>query len=120
MEMVLLFLAIGLGAGVLSGLFGIGGGVAIVPALILITEMPVVRATGTSLGALLLPVGAFGAWEYYRNGNVDLRASLLLALGLAVGAWFGARLAQSLEPVVLKRMFAVFLVLVAGRLWWTA
>ncbi len=115
-----LILAIGLGAGVLSGLFGIGGGIVIVPALLYFARMQPAGATGTSLGALLLPVGALGAWEYYRNGNVDVRASGLLAVGLFAGAWFGARLNQLLSPVQAKRAFAVFLVAVAVRLWLTA
>ena len=118
--MALVFLAIGLGAGVLSGLFGIGGGIVIVPALLYFAGMQPAQATGTSLGALLLPVGALGAWEYYRNGNVDVRASLLLAAGLFVGAYGGARLNQLLSPVQAKRAFAVFLVVVAVRLWVTA
>lgn len=118
--MTLILLVIGLGAGVLSGLFGIGGGVVIVPALMMFAKMTPVRATGTSLGALLLPVGALGAWEYWRNGNLDLRSSFVIAIGLFVGAFIGAVLAQSLPPMVLKRSFAVFLVLIAGRLWWTA
>lgn len=115
--MTLLFLAVGLGAGVLSGLFGIGGGVVVVPALIYLAGMPMLSATGTSLGALLLPVGLLGAMEYYRNGHLDVKASLLVALGLAVGVWFGARFAQGMSPVVMKRAFAVFLVLVAARMW---
>ena len=118
--MLLVFLAIGLGAGVLSGLFGIGGGIVIVPALLYFARMEPARATGTSLGALLLPVGALGAWEYYRNGNVDVRASVLVAGGLFVGAWFGARLNQFLSPVQAKRAFALFLAVVAVRLWVTA
>ena len=118
--MTLIFLAIGLGSGVLSGLFGIGGGVVIVPALLLIARMPATTATGTSLGALLLPVGALGAWTYYKNGHLDIRASLWIALGLFFGAYVGARLAQTLTPVQLKRAFAVFLVLVAARVWWSA
>jgi uncharacterized membrane protein YfcA len=115
--MTILYILIGLGAGVLSGLFGIGGGVVIVPALLLITQMSPLAATGTSLGALLLPVGALGAWAYYRNGHLDLRAALLIALGLFLGAYFGARLAMMLTPLLLKRAFAVFLVLVAIRVW---
>jgi len=118
--MTLLFLAIGLAAGVLSGLFGIGGGIVIVPALLYFARMLPSTATGTSLGALLLPVGALGAWEYYKNGNLDVRASLLLAAGLTVGAFFGARLNQLLSPVQAKRAFALFLVIVAVRMWVTA
>lgn len=115
--MTILYILIGLGAGVLSGLFGIGGGVVIVPGLLLVASMTPLAATGTSLGALLLPVGALGAWEYYRNGNLDLRASLLLAVGLFFGAFVGAKLAPMLGPLVLKRAFAIFLVLVAIRVW---
>jgi uncharacterized protein len=74
-------------------------------------------ALGTSLGALLLPVGLLGAYTYYQAGNVNPRASLLLALGLFFGAWFGARIAQHLPATTLQRMFAVFIVLMAVRLW---
>jgi hypothetical protein len=66
---------------------------------------------------LLLPVGALGAIAYYRSGNLELRASLLIAIGLFLGAFFGARIALSLSPVHLSRAFAVFLVLVAARMW---
>jgi uncharacterized membrane protein YfcA len=113
------FIAIGVGAGILSGLFGIGGGVVIVPALILIAGLVPVTATGTSLAALLLPVGALGAWEYYKRGHLNIPAALFVALGIFFGAWIGARLAQHLTPVQLKRAFAVFLVLVAGRMWFS-
>ncbi|MEO8193633.1 MAG: sulfite exporter TauE/SafE family protein [Gemmatimonadales bacterium] len=114
----LTFILLGLLAGVLSGLFGIGGGVVIVPALILIGGFAPAAATGTSLAALLLPVGALGAWEYYKKGNLNIPAALWIALGLFFGAWVGAKLAQQLSPVQLRRAFAVFLVLVAGKVWW--
>jgi uncharacterized protein len=116
---VFVFIAIGFSAGILSGLFGIGGGVVIVPALILIARLAPITATGTSLAALLLPVGALGAWEYYKRGHLNVPAALFIALGLLFGAWLGARLAQHLSPVQLKRAFAVFLVLVAGRIWFS-
>lgn len=111
---------VGLGAGVLSGIFGIGGGIVIVPALIFFMKMTPQMATGTSLGALLLPVGALGALAYYRAGNLDLRASLFVAAGLFIGAFFGAHLANMASPMVLKRLFAVFLAGVAVRMWWSA
>ncbi len=117
--MTILYILIGLGGGVLSGLFGIGGGVVIIPALLLVAHMSPLTATGTSLGALLLPVGALGAWTYYRSGNLDMRASLLIALGLFFGAYAGAKLAHLLTAEQLRRAFAVFLVLVAIRLWIT-
>ena len=117
MTLILTFLAIGLAAGVLSGLFGIGGGIVIVPMLIFFARFAPAMATGTSLGSLLLPVGALGAWQYYQRGSINIKASLLIGLGLFVGAYFGARLGLSLSPLVLKRSFAVFLVIVAARLW---
>jgi len=113
----MLFIAIGLAAGVLAGMFGIGGGIVIGPALILLAKFQPQMATGTSLGALLLPVGALGAWEYYRRGHLNVTASLWIALGLFLGAWVGARIAQSLSGQQLQRAFAIFLVVIAIRVW---
>lgn len=115
----ILFVIVGFGAGILSGLFGIGGGIIIVPALILIARLSPITATGTSLAALVLPVGALGVWEYYRKGHLNIPAALFIALGLLFGAWLGAKWAQNLSPVQLKRAFAVFLVLIAGRMWFS-
>ena len=114
------YIAIGLAAGILSGMFGIGGGVVIVPALLLVGKMAPERATGTSLAALLLPVGALGAWHYYRHGYLDLRVAFLIAAGLFLGAWLGAHLALRLPARDLQRAFALFLVLVAVHLWTSA
>jgi hypothetical protein len=113
----ILLLAIGLGAGVLSGMFGIGGGVVIVPALAYFMRMPMQSAIGTSLGALLLPVGALGAWSYYRGGHLDWRASLWVALGLFLGAYFGARISQPLADATIRKAFAVFLAVVAAKVY---
>ena len=114
------YLILGLLAGVLSGIFGIGGGVIIVPALIVINKFAPARATGTSLAALLLPVGALGVWQYYGRGQVDLSSAAFIALGLLVGAWFGADLALHLPVRELQRIFAIFLIVVAVYLWWSA
>ena len=81
MPAIVLIAIIGLTGGVLSGLFGIGGGLVIVPALILIAGFPIATAAGTSLAALLLPVGLFGAIEYYRAGNVNVQAAAVIAVG---------------------------------------
>lgn len=105
---------IGLLAGVLSGLFGIGGGIVIVPLLLLI-GLTITQAAGTSLAALLLPVGALGAWEYWKGGYVDLRLAAVLAVGLLLGAYLGARLGISLPVEVVQRAFGVLLVIVGIR-----
>jgi uncharacterized protein len=115
--MALTFLAVGLVAGVLSGLFGIGGGILIIPALIFLASFPTKLALGTSLGAMLLPVGLLGAYAYYQQGNLNIKASLLIGVGLFLGAYVGARLAQHLSGPTLQRMFAVFIVIMAVRLW---
>ena len=115
----LIFILIGLAAGVLAGMFGIGGGFVIVPALILVARLSPQVATGTSLGALLLPVGALGAWAYYKEGHVRVLPALWIGLGLFFGAYVGARLAQGMSALALKRSFSVFLVLVAVRMWFS-
>lgn len=114
------YLIIGMVAGLLSGLFGIGGGIVIVPALVFAASMAQKTATGTSLAALLLPVGALGAWQYYKAGALDMRAALLIAPGLLVGALVGAKIALQLPTRDLQRAFAVFLCAVAGRMWFAA
>jgi len=113
----MIYLIIGIAAGVLAGLFGIGGGIIVVPALIFFQKMSQTMASGTSLGALLLPVGALGAWEYYKRGEMNVSAALLIALGIFVGVAGGAALGLHLVPRQAQRAFAVFLVLVAGWLW---
>jgi uncharacterized protein len=118
--MLPLYLALGVLSGILAGLFGIGGGVIMVIGMVSVMKLPISTATGTSLGAMLLPVGLFGALEYYRRGQLDVRAALLLAAGLTLGAWLGARLAPELTPPVIQRLFAAFLLLMAIRMWATA
>ena len=115
--MVLTFVLIGLVAGVLSGLFGVGGGILIVPALVLLADYSHKAALGTSLGALLLPVGLLGAYTYWQHGNLEIRTSLLLAVGLFFGAFAGARLAHMISTPTLQRLFAAFMVVMAVRLW---
>ena len=115
--MIALFLVIGFAAGILAGLFGLGGGIIIVPALTLGAGMSAPRAIGTSLGALLLPVGILAAREYWDAGNIDVRAALLVAAGITIGAWVSARYAQHVPPATLQRGFALLLVVMAARMW---
>ena len=111
---------IGIFAGMLSGMFGVGGGVIIVPSLVLLFGMSQQSATATSLMALLLPVGLLGVFEYYRLGRLSVEHiwfGLAIALGLFIGAFFGARIALGMSGEMLRKAFAVFLVIVAIKLW---
>ncbi|MBP7706522.1 MAG: sulfite exporter TauE/SafE family protein [Candidatus Aminicenantes bacterium] len=99
---------IGAAAGVFAGLFGIGGGIIIVPALILLAGFPLVRATGTSLAAILLPVGILGVVAYARAKIIDIRASALIAAGLLTSVVVGAWLANSLPVDLMRKLFALF------------
>jgi uncharacterized protein len=115
--MTWLILLLGFAVGVFSGIVGIGGGILIIPALIWFMGMDQHRAQGTSLGALLAPVGLFAFIEYYRKGNADLRVALLLAAGFLVGGYFGGAAAQHIPELWLRRIFAVLLLAVGGRMW---
>ena len=111
-------LLIGILAGVCAGMFGIGGGLIIVPALVFFYRLTQHAAVGTSLGAILLPVGALSAWVYWKNGNLNVGYSALIATGLFFGAFFGAKLVQPVSDIALRRMFAGFLIVVGARMFW--
>lgn len=110
---------LGLGAGVISGLFGVGGAIVIIPGLILITKMTQHTAHGTSLAALLLPVGLLGTLEYYKRGQVNVPFAAVVACGLLIGAYFGARMAGSMSDVMLRKAFGMFLLIVSVKLLWS-
>lgn len=116
MEFVVL-VGIGVAAGILAGLFGIGGGVVIVPALVLFLKMQQHTATGTSLVALLLPVGILGVWNYIRSGSIGgphVKFGLVIAAGLLLGTYLGSQLAVHLSNDTLRKLFAVFLFLLSA------
>jgi uncharacterized protein len=113
--MTWMYLLIGLAVGVISGIVGLGGGIMFVPLLVWM-GMSQHRAQGTSLGALLAPVGLLAFIEYYRKGNADVRVAALLAVGFFVGAYFGAAGAQHIADLWLRRVFALTLIAVGGQM----
>lgn len=117
--MTWMILLIGVVVGAVSGVVGIGGGVLFIPALVYLLRMDQLKAQGTSLGALLLPVGLFAFLEYYRKGNADLHVALLLAVGFLAGGYFGAVGAQHIPELWLRRIFAVTLVAIGGRMFFS-
>ncbi len=110
---VLAVLAIGLIAGLMSSLVGIGGGIIVVPALALWLGFSQISAQGTSLAMLSLPVALVAAINYSRQGHVDWKVALLLAISFVVGGYLGSRFALSLEVSMVKKIFALFMIVVA-------
>jgi uncharacterized membrane protein YfcA len=115
---VVLALALGFGAGLLSGLFGVGGGILFVPTLVFVVGLGQLEAQSTSLAAFI-PVVAFGAWQQHRHGNVRWRYGLIVGVVSVAGVLAGASLAISLDEVLLRRLFAGFLLVVAAQLVWS-
>jgi uncharacterized membrane protein YfcA len=110
-------LLIGLAAGVAGGMFGIGGGAIMVPAMVLLLNMDQKFATGTSIAAQILPIGILAAMVYYRNGNVNIKYSLIIAVGLIVGNLFGALFANQpfISSETMKKLYGIFLLLIGLR-----
>jgi uncharacterized membrane protein YfcA len=115
MDQTLGLLLIGLVAGIMAGMFGLGGGAVMVPALMLFLGLSQTQANGTSLVVLALPVGIFGCIEYYRKGKLKIRVALAVGLGIACGSWLGAGIALDLPERVLAVLYGLFLLYMAWR-----
>ncbi len=116
MHYALLYLLLGLAAGTLSGLIGIGGGTIIVPILFFVFGFSQHKAQGTTLALLVPPIGILAAWTYYRQGYVDLKVAAFICAGFFVGGLLGARLATHLPDLVLERVFGFALLLIALKM----
>jgi uncharacterized protein len=114
-DAILLLLGIGLAAGILSGMVGVGGGLIVVPALVFFMGFTQHQAQGTSLGLLLLPVGILAVINYYNKGNIDIKVVLIMSLAFVLGGWLGSKIALTVNQETLKKIFAVFLFYVAFR-----
>lgn len=108
-------LVLGLAAGMLSSMVGIGGGIVIVPALVFVFAMSQKMAQGTSLAMLLPPIGIFAVINYYKSGYVDFKIAFILIIAFLAGSYFGSKLALNLEESTLKRIFGVFLLVLAVK-----
>lgn len=116
LQTVLLLAVIGLAAGILSGLIGIGGGIIIVPALVFVLGFSQQQAQGTSLGLLLLPVGILAVFNYYQKGFIDVKVVGIMCVTFVIGGWLGSKLAISLPQETVKKIFAVVLLIVAIKM----
>jgi uncharacterized membrane protein YfcA len=119
MDNIFLYVAIGLAAGVLSGFFGIGGGIIIVPALVMICGFSQLSAQGTSLAVLLPPTGLLAFMQYYKNGNVNLKAGIIICVMLIIGSYLSSKFVHSVPPVVLKKSFSIFMIAIALKMFFS-
>ena len=109
-------IVLGLVAGALSGLIGIGGGIIIIPALMFIYGLSQHQTQGTTLALLVPPIGIFVAWTYYKHGYVDLKMAALIGLGFFLGGFFGARIAVGISSPLLEKIFGVALILIGIKM----
>ena len=116
MATIVILLSIGLMAGILSGLVGIGGGIVIVPALVYFMSMSQHDAQGTSLAVLLLPVGILAVYQFYNAGHVDIKSALMISLTFVVGGYIGSKIAISIDQTMLKKVFGIFLFLLSIKM----
>lgn len=116
MQTILMVILIGIAAGMLSGLVGIGGGLIIVPALVYFLGFSQHTAQGTSLGLILLPVGILGVLQYYKHGDVDIKVVCILAVGFLIGSYFGSKVALNLPQATVKKIFAVLMIIIAAKM----
>jgi len=116
MQIVLMLIVIGLAAGMLSGLIGVGGGIIIVPALIFFLGFNQHEAQGTSLGLLLLPIGILAVFNYYQKGYIDVKYVLIMAGGFLIGGFLGSKIALTISELALKKIFAIILFYTAFKM----
>lgn len=113
---ILILLLIGLAAGVMSGILGIGGGIIIIPALVTFLSFSQVKAQGTSLGLLLPPIGLFAVLNYYKAGYVDIRAAAIMCVTFIIGSYLSSKYVINLPESIVKKIFGVFLLFYAAKL----
>lgn len=115
-QTIIIIVLIGVAAGILGGLVGVGGGIIIVPALIYFVGFSQHSAQGTSLGLIMFPVGILGVLQYYKSGHVDFKVVGILAIGFLIGSFFGSKLALSLPQETVKKIFAVLMIIIAIKM----
>ncbi|MDD4909225.1 MAG: TSUP family transporter [Candidatus Omnitrophica bacterium] len=113
------YILLGLVAGIASGIFGIGGGTILIPAMVFILGLTQHQAQGTTLALMVPPIGLLAAWRYYQSGNVKLAMAAFICVGFFAGGWLGAHMAQNISEPMLKRLFGLFLLFLSLRMIFT-
>src|SRR5579871_4151491 len=113
---LLILMGIGLAAGVLGGMIGLGGGLIMIPCMVLLLGFDQRLAQGTSVAVMLPPIGILAAWNYYKAGYVNIKYAMIIAAAFIIGGWFGSKMAIQLPEATVRRIFAVTMMLVAVRM----
>lgn len=116
---ILLLIIIGYVAGTLGGMIGLGGGIILIPALILIMKLDQQTAQGTSIAVMLPPIGLFAVYNYYKAGYVNVKYAFIIAMAFMVGGYFGSNLALKLSPDVMRKVFSIVLVVIAIKMFFS-
>jgi len=113
---IFIIVIIGLAGGIASGLLGIGGAVVMIPALVFIAGYNQITAQGTTLLAMIPPIGIFAALEYYKAGHAEIKTAAIIAAGFIIGAWLGSKLALNINPQILKKVFGFLLLYISIKM----
>ncbi|MBT3647055.1 MAG: sulfite exporter TauE/SafE family protein [Flavobacteriales bacterium] len=113
---IIILITIGLAAGAFSGMFGIGGGLIMVPAMVFFLGLSQHTAQGTSLGVLVIPVAAVAAYNYHKEGQLDWKFAAIIALSFVIGGYFGSKISLGISEVMLKRVFGILMLVMAIKL----
>lgn len=116
---ILILILIGIIAGALSGLIGIGGAILIIPALMYFMQMNQISAQGTSLAIMLPPIGLMAVLNYYKAGAINLKYAAIIAIAFFIGGYFGSKLAINLNQEILRKLFAIVLIGLAIKILWS-
>lgn len=116
LQILLILLAVGLAAGFLSGMVGIGGGIIIVPVLVYFLGFTQHQAQGTTLFMFLLPIGILGVLNYHKAGHVDFKTAFIIATTFVVGSYFGSKIAISLDQKLVKQIFGAIIILLGAKM----
>jgi uncharacterized membrane protein YfcA len=115
-SILLIVIVIGIITGIMAGMLGIGGAIIMIPALVLLLGFSQQTAQGTSLAVMLPPIGIIAAFNYYKEGYVNIKVALILAVAFIIGSYFGSKIALNLPQTVLKKIFGILLLLVAAKM----
>jgi uncharacterized membrane protein YfcA len=115
-SVLLVLLVIGIITGIMAGMLGIGGAIIMIPALVFFMGLSQQAAQGTSLAVMLPPIGIIAAYNYYKEGQVNIKFALILAIAFIIGSYFGSKIALNTSPALLKKIFGILLLLVAAKM----